>query len=621
MKIITHLTLRAGCGLLLLLVAQANAVERQVLRGHVPAVVSTLQSAGRLNPSRRMDLTIGLPLQNREALTTLLAQIYDPASTNFHRFLTPQQFTAQFGPTTNDYQALIAFAQANGLEVTDTYGDRTLLHISGPVSVVEKTFHVPMHEFRHPREPRTFFAPDAEPSLDLAVPVLAINGLDDYVIPQPGARLQTATRTASAQPGGGSGAAGDYIGYDFRNAYVPTTTLNGSGQAVGLLELDSYYAKDITDYEAAGGLPQVTLQNVAVDGFSFTPSTNAIWVAEVSLDIEVAIAMAPGLSKVIVYAATNNGATFIDILHRMATDNAAKQLSSSWFIFNNPNADQYYLQFAAQGQSFFQCSGDDGAFYAGIPQYADNTNITLAGGTSLITSGPAGSYVSESAWNNNDGTNGSGGGVSLNFDIPSWQKGISMASNNGSTAKRNIPDVAMVAQNVHVIWNNGSAGTFWGTSIAAPMWAGYTALINQKAVADGRPTVGFLNPALYALGTSSSYATLFHDVTTGNNTNKVVTALYYAVAGYDLCTGLGTPTLNLITALENFAGVVWVDFSVAGPGAGTYDNPYNTLALGVANVALNGTVAIKGANSSPIPTTISKPLTLNVSGGQVTIGH
>jgi subtilase family serine protease len=570
-----------------------------------------------------MDLAIGLPLRNREALTTLLAQLYDPASTNFHRFLTPEQFTAQFGPTTNDYQALIAFAQTNGLEVTDTYGDRTLLHVAGPVSVVEKTLHVVMHEYRHPREPRNFFAPDAEPSLDLAVPVLAINGLDDYRIPEPGARPQTAGPAGNAAPGGGtgSGPGGDFIGNDFRNAYVPTVTLNGSGQSVGLLELDSYYANDITNYEAAAGLARVTLQNVPVDGFSFTPTTNANFVGEVSLDIEVAIAMAPGLSKVIIYGATNNGATFVDILHRMATDNAAKQLSSSWFIFNNPNADQYYLQFAAQGQSFFQCAGDDGAFYSGIPQYADNTNITLAGGTSLTTSGPSGSYVSESVWNNNDGTNGGGGGVSFNFNIPNWQKGISMASNNGSTAKRNIPDVAMVAQNVHVVWNNGSAGPWWGTSIAAPMWAAYTSLINQKAVADGRPTLGFLNPALYALGTSLSYATLFHDVTTGNNTNKVVTTLYYAVAGYDLCTGLGTPTVNLISALEHFAGVVWVDFSVAGPGAGTYDNPYNTLALGIANVAVNGAVAIKGPSSTPVTPTISKPLILNASGGWVIIGQ
>jgi subtilase family serine protease len=622
MKQIHPLTKRLVCAFaMVLLMATANAAPRQVLYGHVPAAALQLRPERRLSSITRMNLSIALPLRNQDALTNLLQQIYDPASTNYHQFLTPDQFSARFGPTAEDYQALVAFALTNGLNVTEQFEDRTLLHVSGTVPQVESIFQVTIQEYRHPRESRMFFAPDKEPSLNLAVPVLRINGLDNYNIPEPGSRLQTPSQKTNFAPGGGSGAAGDYIGNDFRNAYVPGSPLNGSGQAVGLLELDGYYVKDITNYEATAGLAQVTLQNVLVDGFSGTPTTNGIYVAEVSLDIEVAIAMAPGLSKVIVYEAANNGSTFVDILHRMASDNAAKQLSCSWFIFNNPSADQYYLQFAAQGQSFFQCSGDDGAFFSGIPQYADNPNVTLAGGTSLTTTGPGGSYVSEQAWNNNDGTNGGGGGISLTYTIPNWQKGFNSTANHGSGAKRNIPDIAMVAQNVRVFYNNGSVGTFWGTSISAPLWAGYTSLINQRATADGRPSMGFLNPALYALGRTTSYSSLFHDVTTGNNTNRSSTTLYSAVAGFDLCTGLGTPTLDLIPALENFAGAVWVDFSVAGPGSGTFDDPYNTLALGIANVASRGTVAIKGPSSTLFTTTITKPLTLNASGGRVIIGQ
>ena len=96
---------------------------------------------------------------------------------------------------------------------------------------------------------------------------------------------------------------------------------------------------------------------------------------------------------------------------------------------------------------------------------------------------------------------------------------------------------------------------------------------------------------------------------------------YSAARGFDLCTGWGTPTVSLISALENFAGAVWVDFSVAGPGAGTYDNPYNTLGLGITNVAVNGTVAIKGPRSTPVTPVTSKPLILNASGGRVIIGQ
>src|SRR5690349_9235662 len=97
-----------------LLAMPVGAAEIQLLRGHVPAVVAGLQPTGRLATSKHLDLAIGLPLRNREALTNLLQQIYDPASTNFHHYLTPEQFTKRFGPTETDYQKLENFARTNG---------------------------------------------------------------------------------------------------------------------------------------------------------------------------------------------------------------------------------------------------------------------------------------------------------------------------------------------------------------------------------------------------------------------------------------------------------------------------------------------------------------------------
>jgi subtilase family serine protease len=300
MKIITHLMLRLGCGLaLLLLVARADAAERQVLQGHVPAVVSRLQSAGRLNPSRRMDLAIGLPLRNREALTTLLSQIYDPASTNFHRYLTPEQFTERFGPTVEDYQAVMGFAKANRLAVSGTYANRLVLDVSGLVPDVENAFHVTLRTYRHPREAREFYAPDTEPSVDLAAPLLEINGLNNYDVGHP--MSHAVPTTGSAGTAAGSGPGGYYRGQDFRNAYAPGVSLNGSGQMVGLVEFDGYYASDITTYETQAGLPNVPLQTVPIDGFNTLPSTNANSVGEVSLDIEMVISMATNLSKLFVF--------------------------------------------------------------------------------------------------------------------------------------------------------------------------------------------------------------------------------------------------------------------------------------------------------------------------------
>ena len=125
-----------------------------------------------------------------------------------------------------------------------------------------------------------------------------------------------------------------------------------------------------------------------------------------------------------------------------------------------------------------------------------------------------------------------------------------MAANMGSTTMRNLPDVAMVAQNVWVIYNNGNSGNFYGTSCASPLWAGFMALVNQQAMANGYPPVGFLNPAIYAIGKGANYAATFHDITAGNNTSSSSPTEFYAVAGYDLCTGWGTPNgFNLINAL------------------------------------------------------------------------
>src|SRR6266566_3036034 len=85
------------------------AADRQVLHGHVPDAIARLAPVERLPASQRIHLAIGLPLRNRSALTNLLQQIYDPASPSFHHYLTPEQFTEQFGPTEQDYQAVIAF--------------------------------------------------------------------------------------------------------------------------------------------------------------------------------------------------------------------------------------------------------------------------------------------------------------------------------------------------------------------------------------------------------------------------------------------------------------------------------------------------------------------------------
>ena len=541
-------------------VQQAQAAGFQTLSGHVPKAISRfhLQPLRDLEPTNQLSLAVSVPLRDEQGLNDLIQQIYDPTSPQYHHYLTPQQFTAQFGPSQQDYDTVVAFLKSNGLAVT-TNPSRTLVDARGDATTINRAFHVTLRVYQHPNptENRTFYAPDTDPAISQGVPISHITGLDNFVIPRPLAKImQRNAASPGAQPAAltGSGPFGEFMGLDFRAAYAPGVTLDGTGQSVALFELDAYYASDITNYEQQAQLPYLNVTNIAVNGGVSGPGSGD---GEVSLDIEMAIAMATNLSKVIVYEAPNgNGNSVPDLLSRIASDDTAKQISSSWLIGDSSSYDTYYKQMASQGQSFFQASGDDGAFYSGISEWADDTNITLVGGTSLTTTGPVGSWTSETVWSWFSQGSAAAGGGGVNFNnvpIPAYQQGISMTNNQGSTTLRNVPDVALTADDIYVYYNQGNFNSqqyFGGTSCAAPLWAAFTAMINQQALAQGESTVGFINPAVYAIGKGPNYTNDFHDITTGNNTNDTVGNEWYAAPGYDLCTGWGTPNgQNLINAL------------------------------------------------------------------------
>lgn len=531
--------------------ASFAAPAAQVVHRHLPAIALGLHPMGRLPATERLDLMIGLPLRNRQALTNELQQLYDPGSPQYHHYLTPSQFTEQFGPTPEDYQTVIAFAEANGLKVTGTHANRTLVDLNASVADIERVFHVTMQTYQHPTEGRTFFAPDRDPTLDLAVPVLSIKGLDNYSLPHRMSQFEPAGVTKSQYTGTGPG--GYFIGSDYRNAYAPGVALTGAGQSVALFELDGYYPSDITNYEALANLPNVPLTNILIDGFSGVPPSGDSGNEEVALDIEIAVSMAPGLSQVRVYEGpTSSIQNFDDILNQIAIDDDAEQISSSWGFTIDATSEQIFEQYAAQGQAFFEACGDGGAYPGPVNTPADDPLVTCVGGTVLTTDTNGEVWSSETTWQSG------GGGISAVYAIPSWQQGVSMALNQGSTDSRNVPDVSMVAANCWSISDDGQGYISFGTSIAAPMWAGFAALANEEAAAEGKPPLGFLNPLIYSIGTNATtYAEAFHDITTGNDTNSSSPTRFFAVPGYDLCTGWGTPSgSNLINALVTLDGTI-----------------------------------------------------------------
>jgi subtilase family serine protease len=614
---------------LLFLFATAQAQQPlQVLHNHVRPVVANKQAVpvSFLPPTQHLNLAIILPLRNQTELTGLLSRLYDPSSPDYRQFLTVAQFTERFSPTEQDYQAILNFAEANGLTVTDKPANRLLIDVNGSVAQIEKAFHVRMTVYQHPTENRTFYSPDREPSLDLTVPVSHIAGLNNFSIPRP--MIKRASGEQGTHEDVGSGPGGSYLASDMRAAYYGGTALTGSGQAVGLVEFDGYNLSDVTG-TFDGHQYTVAINNVLLDGASFSSDGDD---GEQVLDIVQAIGMAPGMSQVRVYiapASSSIGVGDVDIFNKMATENIAKQLSCSWGWDPDDYTqdDPIFQEFAAQGQNLFAASGDFGA-YTGSNETdfsfpAEDVYVTAVGATDLTTNGAGGPWQSETAWSR------SGGGPSDNgFAIPSWQVGVANSSNDASTTIRNVPDVAAEGNFDNYLCDQGLCqGGYGGTSFAAPRWAGFLALINQQAVANGGSPLGFINPAIYSIGMGSGYDSDFHDITSGNNNNGFGQS-YNAVVGYDMVTGWGSP--NGQALINAMAGSAQPSFTLSDSPSSltiTQGGPGGTSTITVHDLnGFNGMVSLSASGLpsgvtavfNPTSTGTTSTLTLTASSSATT---
>jgi kumamolisin len=511
-----------------------------------------------------MRLVLTLPLRNQDQLDNLLADLSNPNSPSYRQYLTVDEFTARFGPTQDDYDTLIAFAKENGFSVVGTSRNRVNLDVSGSVAAIERALHVKMGFYQHPTENRTYYAPDKEPAVDLPFQLWHISGLDNYSIPHP-AGLERNANGRKSNATTGSGPSASFLGSDMRAAYYGGS-LTGTGQSLGLLE---YYGTDLADlttyFKNIGKTNSVPVTLLSTDGTSTScvdsSSGGDCDDTEQTLDMTQAIGMAPGLSSLVMYVGSTDAAIF----NAMATASPLNaQLSSSWtWSPADPSTDNpYFDEFAAQGQNLFQAAGDSGKWASsgsGAEIFpADDVYLTTVGGTDLETSSAGGPWASETAWV--DG----GGGISPDkYAIPSWQTTAAAGCSSCSKTYRNAPDVSANANFTFYVCADQTtctANEYGGTSFAAPMWAGFLALVNQQSIANGNKALGFINPSLYTIGESSSYDTDFHDITSGSNG-------YSATTGYDLATGWGSPTASLLTALAGSASTT-PGFSLsASPGA------------------------------------------------------
>ena len=604
------------------------------LKGNLSPVVAAAKPLERLDGQTVIHFSFTLPPRDPAGADTLLRRIYTPGDPQFHHFLKTGEYGARFGPTQADYDVVTAYARARGFQITGNHVNRTMLDLSGSASQIEKAFGVRMMRYVDDKG-RIFRAPGAEPSVpaSIAAKISGITDLDDAL--EPKCNLMAPSGQNGVNGGIGTGPNQGLSPTDIQFAYdlthVPET---GVGQTIALFELDGYLTNNIKTYESYFNLPNITVQNVSVNGVQNVISslTNSGPV-EVTLDIELAMALCSNISKILVY----QGNSFPAIYTQIADDNLAQQVSSSWYAGRDIDESgavtngefTAFRMMAMQGQTFFAASGDYGTnvrvgtttnnlpiLKPGVQDPSAQPFVTGVGGTTLTTIYPGGPIKLETAWS------GSGGGVSGFWGLPSYQSSVPTAGSGGSSTFRNLPDVSLNADNnnsPYAIYYNTNWTVVGGTSCAAPLWAGFTALVNQRRAANGAGSLGYLNPTLYFLGNSVNYRNDFDDIVSGSNGG------YPAVQGYDNVTGWGSFTGALLMGdLQVDAAVLYVDGSYTGAiQNGFISTPYTTVtaAVNAASASAPTLIYIKGDAYLENLAITKDVILVNNGNGNVAIGN
>ena len=491
----------------------ADAANQMVaVPDNVSPAIAHSAKIGELPANRSMSVAVSLKPRDEAGLRTFLSEVSNPHSPQYRHFLTPAQFTARFGPTRAEITTVTSFLAAHGLTVEPVRANSQVVDATGTAGQLEQTFSTRLGVYQ--QAGRTFYANETAPALPsgVASAITSVAGLDNHGIRQAHSVKQ------SKHPH----TAGGYGPSDLASAYSVSGLGDGSGVSVALWEFDGYQAGNISTYDSNYGLNSSAPTTVSVDGANYDSSPGG-GQGEVELDIEIVNAMAPA-AKTYVYEAPNSDAGQIDMAAQIASEDKVSVTSISWGLCETQSAsatlsstDNALAQGTAEGISFYSASGDSGSDDCGdgttaVDYPASSPDVAGAGGTTL--DGPG----SETAWS------GSGGGVSAVY------------------SNRNVPDVSADADpnTGYAVYSAGAWQVYGGTSCAAPLWAGITALFDGHS---GK-TLGNPDAAYAGIGNGSSYSSAFNDITSGSNGS------FSAGSGYDNVTGWGSPIASgLYTAL------------------------------------------------------------------------
>jgi len=524
-----------------------------------------------------MSLRFNITQAQEDALTQLLADQQNPASSRYQQWLTPEQYAAQFGLAPADIQKVSNWLTSQGFTVTEVARSGTFIRFTGTVAQAQNAFHTQIHNMSLNGE--SHFGNVTRPQLPavLASVTSVVTGLHDFRL-KPRVR-QKITPAVTVDPHYTSAASGNHFlaPADFYTIYDEANLIsggtNGAGITIAVMGQTDVTVSDITTFRTLGGLPaygtgagQPTLTGVTPTGRKSTSDFT-----EAELDLEWSGATGPNANILYVntsnvidgsltQAINNNVAPIISLSYGLCEAEVQSPLLSAGL----PSLNFYNAliqQASAQGQTVVASAGDSGATDCDASNSTASSatlglsvdwpavlpGVTAIGGTTFnegtgtywnatnnaTNNSSVLSYIPETVWNESiaDGSLSSGGGgASAYFTKPYWQVGTGVPADSA----RDIPDISFQATLNHdavlICTSDGTtAGNFCtggtyknsagshdivgGTSVGAPSFAGVMSLVVQKV----GHRVGNANPTIYALANSAFYSSVFHDVTTGDN--------------------------------------------------------------------------------------------------------
>ena len=638
--------------------------DRVVLKGNTHPAVTTAVVRGRPSGDLAMEhllLSLSRTPSAQAQLDTFLAAQQDPASPQYHQWLTPAQFGATFGPTPETLQLVTAWLEAQGFRIDEVAPGGMTIQFSGSCQQVEAAFQTLMLEYEVDGVNRLANAMDPSIPRALAGMVRGLVSLHNFpkhayhATPRPLAALETA-------PSYTNGSTHYLFPADFATIYnlgpLYAASLNGSGTTIAIVARSNIKVGDVTSFRNLAGLtannPTIVLNGV--DPGYVTGDQD-----ETTLDTEWAGAIAPGAAVQVVVSKSTGTSDGVDLSAQyIVNNNLAQVVSVSYGACENNlgttgNAFLYDLwaQAAAQGITVLVSSGDSGP--AGCDSSSATTgtiqavnglastpaNIAVGGTefhegvlttywnpTNNANQGSATGYIPELPWDESPagatypGSTGlwaGGGGVSILYPKPVWQ----VAPGVPTDGMRDVPDVALTAagHDGYYVQENGNGYLFSGTSAAAPSMAGIMAILVQKNGA----RLGNANVRLYELGNAqygASATPVFHDITSGNDNVPGVLG-FTATPGYDQATGLGSVDATALVNNWN-TGVAMPVVTSFTPALGQVGAVLNLTGTGFTNatsVKINGTatnytVASDTAITATVPTgaTTGKVAVTNAAG-------